>query len=886
MSAPATASNVTVLGRLGATRGLTMYFVLALAAPLLVALAGYQAYVRLQLPDVGLDVDSDLGVESVDARWSDVRQRDRIVALDGVRVRSTRDWMARSLAHREAPLEVTFEREGRQWTQSAQATPISAVDELAVWARIVTAATLMTMGLLTFLLRPGVAATWLMMLFSWDLGLFLLLKIGLWFDPRFYKQATIYPWGLMTSLGLHFLCYFPQRIEWITDKPVRGLWLYAPFALAPVVHALSLVTEASTVATLWAALAGVLVMAVVARQYDRVRRSGDERSRSQYRALLVGFTAGLLLPGLWNWLRISHDVWNGPWAAHYNALPLVLFVGVTSYAVVRHNALAIDRFTAAVVGYAATTLLLGAAFAGALLVIPLLLGTSRAVQQPVLLVVVTALTFAGFAPAYRRIKKLVDRRFFRERADATQIADALRELVLAMQQGTRAQAVQAVLDAMGILRADRTEIWLRSRDDTALQLERRIGAGVGTDVPIRLDGALGEALKQGLTGGVEEFSPRVFEAEAREELWSKELAMAAPVVVHGVLAGLLGVGRKRAGVGYQLEELSFLTVVAAQLGTVLHRWRGDAAQIDRYHLERRLGTGGMAEVFLAWQIGPGGFERKVALKRPLPHVSDDANAVAAFLDEARLAAQLRHPNIAHVYDVGESDGAYFLVMEYVDGPSLREVLRRMRDSKREMPVGVAAAIVVSILSALDCAHRHCDERGRPLLIVHRDITPRNVLLSRQGRVKLVDFGIARAQFQYHVTQTGTVKGTLPYMSPEQASGEELDQRSDVYSVGVLFYELLTGRAAYPDGPTPRRPARASTLVPDLPPALEPVLRRFMEHDASERYACAADAASAVIEAVAPAGPAGADEVSAFVTEMDPDATATTEGDRPPRDEAR
>src|SRR5947207_11867494 len=163
--------------------------------------------------------------------------------------------------------------------------------------------------------------------------------------------------------------------------------------------------------------------------------------------------------------------------------------------------------------------------------------------------------------------------------------------------------------------------------------------------------------------------------------------MAAAIRVHGVAAGFVGVGRKRSGVGYSIEDLSFLTIIGAQLGAVLERTQGES-RLDRYHLERRLGTGGMAEVFLAWQVGPGGFERKVALKRPLPHVSEDPNAVAAFLDEARLAAQLVHPHIARVYDVGERSGVYYIVMEYVDGPSLRQVLREMSQQARVMPVPI------------------------------------------------------------------------------------------------------------------------------------------------------------------------------------------------------
>jgi hypothetical protein len=866
--------SVTVLGQLATTRGLTAYFLLVLATIPLVIVTAHQARVRLSLPDVGIDVNSDLGVESLDARWEDVKQRDRIVALDGVPLKDPADWVDRSLSHDDSPLRVTFERDGKQWTSAAAATPIAWTDKLAVWARVATATSLMVMGLVAFVLRPGIPTTWLLLLASWDLGLFLLLKTLLFFDPRFYKYATIYPWATMTSVGLHFLSYFPRRLDWVVTKPYRVMLLYGPVALAPIVHYLSAVTQMSNIATLWGALAGILVVGVLSRQYVQLRREKDERVRSQYRALIVGFAGGLVIPGVWNWLRLSLDIWNSPWAAHYNAIPLVLFVGVTSYAVVIHNALAIDRFTAAVVGYGVTTIVLGVLFALALLGIPLLLDQSGLSQSPALLVGATALTFASFSPMHRHIKQWVDRQFFRERADVAQIADALRALVLGLQRANLTTALEHVFAATGILQADRTQLWLLDKDGQRLHPEKRVGSGALEPArTIAVDGALATALKSGATAGVDELSPNVIERAAQDELWSRQLAMVAPVMVRGVLGGFLGVGRKRSGGPYNLEELAFLTIVAAQLGSTLERLRGDTTELGRYHLERRIGTGGMAEVFLAWQVGPGGFERKVAVKRPLPHVNEEPNAVAAFLDEARLAAQLQHPNIAQVYDVGESEGAYFIVMEYVDGPSLRQILRSCRERGEKVPLPVAAAIVLAVLSALGNAHAQRDERGRPLRLVHRDITPRNVLLNRRGEVKLVDFGIARAQFQLHVTRTGTVKGTLPYMSIEQATGTEVDNRSDLYSAGVVLYELLTGQAAYPDGPSLDAP-RAASRFADVPRALDVVLSKSMEFEVDARYASAAEQAHAILGALAPFEPAAPSEIAAFVARVLPEETAT------------
>jgi Protein kinase domain/GAF domain len=870
MSTETRTGGVTVLGRMAETRGLTAYFVLALAAPPLVALTARQAYVRLHMPDVGLDVDSDLGVESIDRqRWPGIEQRDQVLAVDGVRLGEPKDFVTRALAREPgSDIAVTFRHDGREVTETAKARAVAGVDQLAVWARVVTAALLMAMGLVAFVMRPGVAVTWLLLLLAWDLGFFLLEKIGLYFDPRLYKQSTVYPWAIATSVGLHFLCFFPKRIDWVTQKRWRVAVLYIPVLLAPIVHAFSMVTFVSTVATLWGAVATAMVCVVVGVQYRQIRRTNDEEGRARHRALFVGFAGGLLIPGVWNWLRVSLDIWNSPWAAHYNALPLTLFVGVTAYAVVKHNALAIDRFTASVVGYGVTTIVLAAAFAGLLFLVPLLV--DGAGKSPAVLVGVTALTFAGFSPAHRWIKRWVDRRFFRERADAATIADALRDLVLALQRSSRDEGVSAAFEATEILQADRVELWLLGDTAKELVLSRREGTPGGESTTITLDGPLGLALRSGITGGVEELSPHVLDPPAQGELWKHDLAMAAPVMVHGVVTGFLGVGRKRSGAGYELEELSFLTIVAAQLGSTLDRWRAESSKIDRYHIERRIGTGGMAEVFLAWQVGPGGFERKVALKRPLPHVSEEPNAVAAFLDEARLAAQLKHPNIAQVYDVGENAGRYFIVMEFVDGPSLRQVLRTLRERKERVPLRIACAIAESVLAALEYAHRRTDERGRALSLVHRDVTPRNVLLSRHGELKLVDFGIARAEFQLHVTRTGTIKGTLPYMSFEQAAGQELDRRADLYSAGVLAYELVTGKMAFPDGPSPERPTSAAALVNDVPSALDRVLARSLEYDAADRFNSASEQAQALRDALAPDLPASAVEIAAWLAETFPD----------------
>ncbi len=220
-------------------------------------------------------------------------------------------------------------------------------------------------------------------------------------------------------------------------------------------------------------------------------------------------------------------------------------------------------------------------------------------------------------------------------------------------------------------------------------------------------------------------------------------------------------------------------------------------QVGKYQLLHKLATGGMAEVFLARAAGPMGFEKLVVLKRILPHLASERPFVEMFLSEARLAAQLNHPSIVQIFDFGEAEGAYFLAMEYIDGPNLREVLTRAGGLGLALPVALCARVIASACEGLTFAHNFWDPvTGQPLNIIHRDISPDNILLSKQGAVKVVDFGIAKAAGTSPHTQTGVLKGKLAYMPPEQLRNEPLDRRTDVYSLGVVLYELLTGQKPF------------------------------------------------------------------------------------------
>jgi serine/threonine protein kinase len=239
-------------------------------------------------------------------------------------------------------------------------------------------------------------------------------------------------------------------------------------------------------------------------------------------------------------------------------------------------------------------------------------------------------------------------------------------------------------------------------------------------------------------------------------------------------------------------------------------------QIGRYELVRKIAKGGMAELFLARAGGPGGFEKTLALKRILPHLAEDPSFVAMFLTEARLASRLHHTNLVQIFDCGQAKGGYYLAMEYIDGPNLRGLARCASGLGVPLPLELCAWIIAEACEGLAFAHEFCDPATRkPLGLVHRDVSMDNILVSREGAVKVVDFGIAKAADQVHRTQTGIIKGKLSYMSPEQLRAQTLDRRVDVYALGVVFYELLTGRKPF-DATTEASMARAILFEPLIP----------------------------------------------------------------------
>ena len=238
----------------------------------------------------------------------------------------------------------------------------------------------------------------------------------------------------------------------------------------------------------------------------------------------------------------------------------------------------------------------------------------------------------------------------------------------------------------------------------------------------------------------------------------------------------------------------------------------------KYRLIRRIGQGGMAEIFVGQLDGPGGFEKKVVIKRILPHLATTSDFVEMFLQEARLAARLSHPNVVQIFEVGSDGGEFFIAMEYVRGIDLQLLLRASAQLHEKIPVGIALHIIVDVCAGLEAAHSWRDDSGRASPIIHRDISPHNILVDIDGHAKLADFGIAKALDQQSQTPTTTIKGKLAYMAPEQAYANEgmpVDHRIDLFSVGIVFYQLLTLNQPF------RRENEAQTLyalMNDVPPA--------------------------------------------------------------------
>ncbi|MFO0568785.1 MAG: serine/threonine-protein kinase [Polyangiaceae bacterium] len=299
--------------------------------------------------------------------------------------------------------------------------------------------------------------------------------------------------------------------------------------------------------------------------------------------------------------------------------------------------------------------------------------------------------------------------------------------------------------------------------------------------------------------------------------------------------------------------------------------------LGRYRVVDEIGVGGMASVHLARADGPGGFQKWVAIKRIHRHLAEDEQFIRMFLDEARIAARISHPNVAQVFDLGKQRDTYWIAMEYLHGEPMREIMRAVEEAGAP-PMGpqLAAKVIADAAEGLHAAHELRDKDGKLLNLVHRDVTPHNLFLTYDGAVKVVDFGIAKVTGRLSTTRAGTLKGKLAYMSPEQVQGVSIDRRTDIFALGVVLWELTTGRRLFrmdSDLETLERVQACvvpppSSIVDNYPVELESIVMRALAKDANKRYPSAREMSRALQQYVMRVGAfIGPEETGAYVKQV-------------------
>ena len=296
----------------------------------------------------------------------------------------------------------------------------------------------------------------------------------------------------------------------------------------------------------------------------------------------------------------------------------------------------------------------------------------------------------------------------------------------------------------------------------------------------------------------------------------------------------------------------------------------------RYFLIDKIAVGGMAEVFKAKSFSHGGFEKLLVIKRILQHLSDNDEFVDMFIDEAKISVELQHPNIVQIYDFGRIQDNFFIAMECVEGKDVKDILRKLAERRKLLPTEYAVYIAHEICKGLDYAHKRTDMQGAPLGIIHRDVSPSNILVSYGGEVKVADFGIAKAQISAYNTKGGILKGKFEYMSPEQASGQDLTHQSDIFATGIILHEMLTGRRLFKTDSDVKTLEKIkagdiqppSSLNPAVPNRLDQLVMRALATDKAVRFEDARALQTALLEFMYPATPdLTRENLGHFLTEL-------------------
>jgi hypothetical protein len=449
---------------------------------------------------------------------------------------------------------------------------------------------------------------------------------------------------------------------------------------------------------------------------------------------------------------------------------------------------------------------------------------------------------AGCWGTYLTMARSVRDAFYREGVEAVE------DLAGKVSPSVLEKDVLSLNVALRDLRGRPRVIWAAITDHRGLALSH-------TD-PVRLNRPLPTLAQErplGVVAGVNLVTGRT--PDGKHAIGFERPITFADVVVGRVTLVMDAAGLKQALATRRL--VLALLAGASLLGVVGLLWWRDRRQQQRAHaiqltleqsdrvgpylLRERVAAGGMAELFLADYEREDGFRRKVALKRILPHLAENPDFVRMFTREARLAALLQHPNVVQIFDYGKIGASYFIAMEYIDGRNLGEILAHM---KIGLPLEPALFIMTEVAKGLAYSHSHCDEEsGAPLNIVHRDISPPNLLVSFAGEVKISDFGISQASSEPNLTQAGVIKGKLAYMSPEQALGQPLDQRADVYAMGLVFHETLTGLRVYRFSneiealrAIPKREIEPlAAIMKKIPPQLDAIVMKCLAKEREARY---------------------------------------------------
>ncbi|MBW2527703.1 MAG: hypothetical protein JRI23_26210, partial [Deltaproteobacteria bacterium] len=462
----------TVVGRLLRTRGVYLYFAIVALGALLLIFTVRQAAIILPSPTSGVDLGKSGLVRSVDERWSTVEHRDVVVAVNGDPVPAPPAALPMLLAVKPGPVVLRLARDGREFEAAAHTEPRGTTEQAAIVFRVLIGALMLLSGALAFLLRPGLRASWLAVLVAHAAGAFVLDEIAFHdAHPVLGGRLQAVMIALTSSLGIHFFCEFPTTVSWIRQSPHRSAWFYLPsaFLVAPFLGtfpdlAHAVVWELSGIAIrVWLIVSALIIVGLLTHQYRLAKQSSDGRALPQCRALIAGVALGFVLPALWNVIRLAFGIGFSPAHAHFNTAPTIILMVMTLYAYVRHNPMAVDRFTAAVVGYTGTLVVLVVLFAAILVGLPLLLGQEM-MHSPTAIVVVTVIVVLTFTPVYRALKRTVDRWFFRDPVDLGRAVQLLQDLKRARHDAPRDQALRSALEAATALRTDRAQLWTLTDD--------------------------------------------------------------------------------------------------------------------------------------------------------------------------------------------------------------------------------------------------------------------------------------------------------------------------------------------------------------------------------------------------------------------------------------